>query len=79
VGGEAVAVIVLGRGGFAFFRFGTGGMLGVGSVRVDLRFGRHFGTAPWVEMEKAPQDQNESEALSETSITGRSKRFPASD
>ena len=46
VGAEAVADSVLGRGGFALFRFGTGGMLGVGSVRRDLRFGRHFGTAP---------------------------------
>ena len=39
--GEAVAGVVAGRGGFAFFRFGTGGKFGVGLVGCDLRFGRH--------------------------------------
>jgi len=41
VGAEAVAEVVAGRGGFAFFCSGTGRMLGVGAIRHDLRFGRH--------------------------------------
>jgi hypothetical protein len=41
VAGEAVAKVIAGRGGFALFRFGTGGMLRIGAVRGDLRFGGH--------------------------------------
>ena len=44
---EAVAGVIAGRGGFAFFCSGTRRMLGVGPVGGDLRFGRHgFENAP---------------------------------
>jgi hypothetical protein len=36
-----VAQVIAGRGGFALFRFGAGGLFGIGSVGCDLRFGGH--------------------------------------
>ena len=38
---EAVAGVIAGRGGFAFFRFGAGGLFGVGAIGGNLGFGRH--------------------------------------